>query len=130
VTDIDPAAIRAARKDGSLRTLLRQQIAEGQARRLTAAAPKAWPVSGKRSDARGITCPHCGAGPDQRCQLRTRDKTLPHPHQQRIAAWAQLVACCPDCEAAPGTPCHRDGIALPNGTVHARRYQEAEETAA
>lgn len=129
MTDFDASQIRAARRDGSLRGLLRQQIAEGQARRL-AAAPKAWPVSGKRSDARGITCPHCGAGPDQRCQLRTRDKPLPHPHQQRIAAWVQLVACCPTCQAAPGAPCHLDGMPLPNGSVHARRYQEAEETAA
>ncbi|MGW5582835.1 zinc finger domain-containing protein [Streptomyces sp. NPDC003857] len=126
----DIAATREARRNGSLRTLLRQQIAEGQARRLTTGDPKTWPVSGKRSDARGITCPHCGAGPDQRCQLRTRDKTLPQMHQQRIAAWAQLVACCPTCEATPGTPCHHNGMQLPNGTVHARRYQEAEATAA
>lgn len=48
----------------------------------------------------------------------------------RIAKWARTVACCPECQVPPGTPCHRDGIPLPHGAVHARRYQEAEEVAA
>lgn len=123
------AAMREARRNGSLRGLLRRQIADGRARLDTTSA-KAWPVSGKRSDVGGIACPHCGAGPDQKCHLRTRDKTLPAPHPQRLAKWAQTVACCPTCQATPGTRCHLDGTPLPPGTVHAARYQEAEATAA
>ncbi|MFD5566604.1 zinc finger domain-containing protein [Streptomyces cadmiisoli] len=124
----DIAATREARRNGSFRGLLRQQITEGKAR-LGAGVIKEWP-SGKRRDIGGTTCPHCGAGPDQRCHLRTRNQTLPAPHQQRIAVWAQTVACCPECQAIPGQRCHLDGIALPAATVHARRYQEAEATAA
>lgn len=127
VTDI--AATRDARRNGSLRALMRQQIAEGKAR-LDASPVKNWPASGRRRDVNGITCPHCGAGIDQKCHLRTRDKDLPGPHQQRLAAWAQTVACCPACQAAPGQHCHTDGMPLPVGTVHARRYTEAEVTAA
>jgi hypothetical protein len=55
---------------------------------------------------------------------------LPKPHQQRLAAWAQLVACCTTCQAAPGQRCHLDGMPLPAHTVHAARYQEAEAAAA
>jgi hypothetical protein len=44
--------------------------------------------------------------------------------------WARTVACCPTCQVTPGVPCHRDGIALPDGAVHTARYQEAERTAA
>jgi hypothetical protein len=124
----DIAAIREARRNGSFRAQLSQQIAEGKAR-LGTIVVKEWP-SGRRRDIGGITCPHCGAGPDQRCHLRTRDKTLPQPHQQRLALWAQTVACCPECEATPGEPCHLNGAPLPAHTVHARRYQEAEATAA
>jgi hypothetical protein len=123
----DIAAIREARRNGSLRAQLRQQIADGKAR-LGTGVVKEWP-SGRRRDVGGITCPHCGAGPDQRCHLRTRDKTLP-PHPQRLAIWAQTVACCPTCQADPGTRCHVDGTPLPASTVHAARYQEAEATAA
>lgn len=122
------AAMREARRNGSLRGLLGKQIAEGKAR-LGNITAKEWP-SGRRRDIGGITCPHCGAGPDQRCHLRTRDKTLPAPHPQRLAVWAQTVACCPDCQAAPGERCHLDGAPLPVNTVHACRYQEAEATAA
>ncbi|MFJ9740866.1 hypothetical protein [Streptomyces sp. NPDC101166] len=122
------AAIRDARRNGSLRAQLRQQIADGKAR-LGTIVVKEWP-SGRRRDVGGITCPHCGAGPDQRCHLRTRDKTLPEPHPQRLAAWAQTVACCPTCQATPGERCHLEGAPLPHATVHARRYQEAQETAA
>jgi hypothetical protein len=125
----DIAAMREARRSGSLRSLLRQQIGEGRAR-LESAPAKRWSVSGKRRDLNGVTCPHCQAGPDQRCHLRTRDQTLPKPHQQRLAAWAQLVACCTTCQAAPGQRCHLDGMPLPAHTVHAARYQEAEEVAA
>jgi hypothetical protein len=125
----DIAAVREARRNGSLRAQLRQGIADGRARLETTPA-KSWPASGKRSDINGITCPHCSAGPDQRCHLRTRNQTLPAPHQQRLAVWAQTVACCPTCQATPGQPCHLDGMPLPVHTVHARRYQEAEEVAA
>jgi hypothetical protein len=44
--------------------------------------------------------------------------------------WARIVACCPTCQVEPGVPCHHDGIPLPDGAVHTRRYTEAEETAA
>jgi hypothetical protein len=125
----DIAVTRAARRDGSFRTQLRQQISEGKAR-LGSAPAKSWPASGRRRDVNGVTCPHCGAGADQKCHLRTRDKTLPSPHSQRLAAWAQTVACCPTCQATPETPCHLDGMQLPAHTVHAARYQEAEATAA
>ena len=122
------AAMREARRNGSMRSLLSKQIADGKARLGTITA-KDWP-SGKRRDIGGTTCPHCGAGPDQRCHLRTRDKTLPQPHAQRLAVWAQTVACCPNCQAAPGERCHNDGMPLPANTIHDRRYQEAEATAA
>jgi len=128
VTDMDAAQIAAARRDGSLKSLLRQQISEGKAR-LGTAVVKEWP-SGRRRDVGGITCPHCHAGPDQRCHVLSRDKTLPAPHQQRLAVWAQTVACCPDCQVTPGERCHADGIPLPPNTVHAARHTEAERTAA
>ncbi|MFJ2110561.1 hypothetical protein ACIOEX_01310 [Streptomyces sp. NPDC087850] len=50
-------------------------------------------------------------------------------HQQRMAAWAQLRACCPTCQVEPAMPCHLDGWPLENGAVHARRYEEAEVAA-
>jgi len=128
VTEMDAAQIKAARRNGTLKSLLREQIAEGKAR-LGTAVVKEWP-SGRRRDVNGITCPHCHAGPDQRCHVLSRDKTLPKPHQQRLAVWAQTVACCTTCQATPGQRCHADGIPLPPNTVHARRYTEAEETAA
>lgn len=128
MTDFDAARIAAARRDGSLKNLLRQQIAEGKAR-LGTAVVKEWP-SGRRKDVNGITCPHCHAGPDQRCHVLSRDKTLPAPHQQRLAVWARTVACCTTCQSAPGDRCHTDGIPLPPATVHAARYTEAERTAA
>jgi hypothetical protein len=55
------------------------------------------------------------------------------PSAQRLRelrTWARTAACCPTCQVAPGTPCHRGGTALPGGAVHAARYQEAEVTAA
>lgn len=58
-------------------------------------------------------------------------KTRPPAQRLReLRAWARTVACCPTCQVTPGTPCHRNGIPLPAGAVHARRYQEAEATAA
>lgn len=59
--------------------------------------------------------------------------TSTRPPVQRLRelrAWARTVACCPACQVVPGTPCHRNGIALAGGSVHAARYQEAEATAA
>jgi hypothetical protein len=124
----DIAAVREARRNGSLREQLRQQIGEGRAR-LDTVSPQRW-SNGIRRDLNGTTCPHCQAGPDQRCHLRTRDQTLPQPHQQRVALWAQTVACCTTCQAAPGQRCHLDGMPLPAGTVHPARHQDAERTAA
>jgi hypothetical protein len=124
----DIAAVREARRNGAFRAQLRQQIGEGRAR-LEAVPTKRWP-SGKRRDLNGITCPHCGAGPDQRCHLRTRTQTLKQPHEQRVALWAQTVACCTTCQAVPEQRCHLDGMPLPAGTVHPARLQDAERTAA
>lgn len=59
--------------------------------------------------------------------------TVTRPPAQKLRqlrAWARTVACCPTCQVTPGTPCHRAGVPLPFGVVHARRYQEAEATAA
>ena len=82
----------------------------------------------KQHPARSVPCPHCGAHAHQPCRLRTRNQILTQPHPQRVSEWAQTVACCPDCQVAPASPCHDDGRA--RTTVHNRRYQEAEETAA
>lgn len=78
--------------------------------------------------ARSVPCPHCGAREHQPCVLRSSGRRLPAPHPQRLADWARTTACCPHCQVTPGTPCHDDGI--PRTSVHARRYQEAEETLA
>jgi hypothetical protein len=78
--------------------------------------------------ARSVPCPHCGAKPHRPCVLRKTGRTLPQPHPQRVTDWARTTACCPECQVEPGTPCHDEGRA--RTTVHARRYQEAEETCA
>lgn len=78
--------------------------------------------------ARSVPCPHCGAGAHKPCQLRTRNRLMTEPHPQRISAWAQSTACCPECQVEPGIQCHDEGRA--RFTVHNRRYTEAEETAA
>ncbi|MFI0233112.1 hypothetical protein [Streptomyces sp. NPDC017086] len=78
--------------------------------------------------ARSIPCPHCHASAGQPCTLRTTSRHLPKPHPQRVSAWAQQTAVCPECQTAPGTPCHDER--RPRTTVHPRRYQEAEATAA
>jgi hypothetical protein len=82
----------------------------------------------KAHPARSVPCPHCGAGAHKPCQLRTRSRLLTEPHPQRVSAWAQLSACCPECQVEPGIQCHDEGRA--RFTVHNRRYQEAEVTAA
>lgn len=78
--------------------------------------------------ARSVPCPHCGAAAHKPCVLRKSGRRLPQPHPQRVTDWAEQTACCPECQVEPTIPCHDEGIARP--TVHARRYQEAEETCA
>ena len=59
--------------------------------------------------------------------------TATRPPAQRLRelrTWARTVACCATCQVIPGIPCHRDGMPLPGGAVHAARYREAEATAA
>lgn len=77
--------------------------------------------------ARAVPCPHCLARPHHSCALRKSGRELPDPHPQRVTDWARATACCPTCQVTPGVACHDDGI--PRTEVHARRYQEAEETA-
>ncbi|WP_075737499.1 zinc finger domain-containing protein [Streptomyces acidiscabies] len=77
--------------------------------------------------ARAVPCSHCGAHAHRPCVLRSSGRRLPQPHPQRVSDWAQATACCPECQVTPTTPCHDDGAF--RGTVHARRYVEAEATA-
>lgn len=78
--------------------------------------------------ARSVPCPHCKVAAHKPCVLRKSGRRLPEPHPQRVTAWARDTACCPACQVEPGIPCHDDGIA--RHEVHARRYQEAQETCA
>jgi len=78
--------------------------------------------------ARSVPCTHCGARAHQPCALRKSGRPLPKPHPQRMTDWARTTACCPVCQVEPGITCHDNGIA--RTSVHARRYQEAEETCA
>ncbi|WP_306317290.1 MULTISPECIES: hypothetical protein [unclassified Streptomyces] len=82
----------------------------------------------KQHPARSVPCPHCGVAAHKPCRLRTTGRLLSQPHPQRISDWAQTTACCPACQVEPTTPCHDEG--RERATVHARRYQEAEATAA
>ena len=82
----------------------------------------------KQDPARAVACPHCGVAAHKPCKLRTSGRLLTEPHPQRRSAWVEATACCPQCQVTPGVPCHEDGRA--RGTVHARRYTEAEATAA
>lgn len=82
----------------------------------------------KAHPARSVPCPRCGAAAHKPCQLRTRNRLLTEPHQQRVSEWAKTTACCPACQVEPGIDCHDEGRR--RFTVHDRRYQEAEETAA
>lgn len=54
----------------------------------------------------------------------------PAQRLRELRNWAQTIACCPTCQVTPGVPRHEDGRALADGSVHARRYEEAEATAA
>ena len=78
--------------------------------------------------ARSVPCPHCAVGQHKPCQVPSSKRVMNQPHPQRVTAWARATACCPECQVTPGVPCHDEGRALP--TVHNRRYQEAEATAA
>ncbi|MEU8525294.1 hypothetical protein AB0C77_06775 [Streptomyces sp. NPDC048629] len=78
--------------------------------------------------ARSVPCPHCGAAAHKPCRVQSNGRTLPQPHPRRISDWARDTACCPHCQVEPTTPCHDEG--RPRTTVHTRRYQEAEATAA
>ncbi|MFD7996869.1 zinc finger domain-containing protein [Streptomyces mexicanus] len=78
--------------------------------------------------ARSVPCTHCGARAHRPCIVPSNKRQLPQPHPCRVSDWARQTACCPACQAEPGTACHDDG--KPLATVHARRYQEAEETCA
>lgn len=82
----------------------------------------------KQHPARSVECPHCGAHAHRPCVLRKSGRILAQPHPQRVSAWAQQTACCPACQVEPATPCHDEGRA--RLTVHTRRYEEAEATAA
>ncbi|WP_318205349.1 hypothetical protein [Streptomyces sp. SCL15-4] len=78
--------------------------------------------------ARTVPCPHCTATAGKPCRLRTTGRHLPEPHPRRVSAWAQQTAVCPQCQVEPTVPCHDVGCA--RHTVHHRRHQEAEATAA
>jgi hypothetical protein len=80
--------------------------------------------------ARSLPCPWCQALPHKPCRIPAAHRDATQVHQQRMAAWARTVACCPTCQVTPTVPCHADGRALEDGAVHARRYEEAEATAA
>jgi hypothetical protein len=80
--------------------------------------------------ARSLPCPWCHAHPHQPCRIPSRASQPATLHQQRMAAWAQTVACCPRCQVVPGTPCHLDGRALADGAVHPERYTEADRSTA
>lgn len=80
--------------------------------------------------ARGIACPWCRVGAHKPCQVPSNGKQPNQVHQQRMGAWAQLVAVCTTCQVAPTVPCHADGQVLADNSVHASRYAEAEVTAA
>lgn len=80
--------------------------------------------------ARSIPCPHehCHARAHQSCIVRVNGRVLKDPHPSRVTAWAVTVACCPECQVTPGTPCHDNGKRRTD--AHPRRIQEATETLA
>jgi hypothetical protein len=82
----------------------------------------------KQHPARSVPCPHCGVAAHKPCRLRTRNQFMSEPHPQRVSKWAQITACCPECQVTPEVPCHDEG--RERATVHARRYEEAEGVAA
>ena len=82
----------------------------------------------KQHPARAVDCPHCQALARRPCTTPSKRRILTEPHPQRVSNWAQTIACCPECQVEPTIPCHDNGWA--RSTVHNRRYQEAEATAA
>lgn len=82
----------------------------------------------KQHPARAVDCPHCKAIARRPCTTPSKRRQLEQPHPQRVSAWAQQSACCPECQVEPGIQCHDEGRA--RFTVHNRRYTKAEETAA
>lgn len=80
--------------------------------------------------ARSVPCPHehCHARVHQSCIVRVNGRVLKQPHDSRINLWALTVACCPECQVEPGTPCHDNGLA--RADIHPRRIQEAKVTLA
>jgi hypothetical protein len=82
--------------------------------------------------ARSLPCPWpaCHARAHQPCVIPVGGKRPKTLHQQRMAAWARTVACCPTCQVEPTIPCHTDGWALDDGRVHAERYTEADRSTA
>lgn len=82
----------------------------------------------KQHPARSVDCPHCNAVARRPCTTPSKRRQLELPHPQRVSAWAKATACCPECQVEPGIDCHDEGRG--RVTVHARRHQEAEATAA
>jgi hypothetical protein len=82
----------------------------------------------RQHPARSVPCPHCGVAAHKPCVLRKSGRLLTEPHPQRVSAWVQNTACCPQCQVEPTVPCHDEGRA--RSIVHDRRHQEAEATAA
>jgi hypothetical protein len=82
----------------------------------------------KQHPARSVDCPHCKAVARRPCTTPSKRRQLELPHPQRVSAWAKATACCPECQVEPGIDCHDEGNR--RFTPHARRYQEAEATAA
>jgi hypothetical protein len=82
----------------------------------------------KQHPARSVDCPHCKAVARRPCTTPSKRRQLELPHPQRVSAWAQTTACCAECQVEPTIPCHDEGRA--RTTVHNRRHQEAEATAA
>lgn len=97
MSDFDEASIRALRQRGGLRAFLREQQAEGKARRDTQPAvsgrqPGVWPTGASPPGQPlhpewAIRCPHCQAPPGIRCTSRARGRPLAIPsHDARITA--------------------------------------------
>lgn len=81
--------------------------------------------------ARSVRCPHCAAAAGMACTTISGRHRKLHPCPARLAAWATATAVCVTCQVEPGIPCHDDGVQRPDSSpVHARRYEEAQETAA
>lgn len=98
MSDFDEASIRALREQGGLRAFLREQQAEGRARRgqepaVSGSQPGVWPTGASPPGHLlhpewAVLCPHCGASPGTRCTSRARGRPLAIPsHDARITTW-------------------------------------------